>query len=411
MPLFAFDARTGGGQARRGTEEAMDAQALVGALRQRGWLVVNVRAAPPNLPGLLARLHRLSPSTWLPTRSVDVELSLQQLAVMLRSGLTLLAALKTVAEYARRGSMRRVWEAVAREIQQGSSLADAMAGHRCFSHLVVQLVRVGEQTGTLEQVVRRAAEALERRRQLTTQLITALAYPFIVLVAAIAVSIFMIVGVIPKLQVFLTAMGRRLPPLTQALLDVAALIQLYGPYVLGGLFALTASLTAIYLWQPGRLFIDRLLLRLPLVGGLLRLAATAQFAHGLGVLLTSGITLVEALRTVELLHGNRWVGARVAETRRSVLAGGNLAQPLDAPSVFMPMLSRMVAVGESAGSLDEVLGEVARFHENQLQAAIRRLSVIVEPVIVIVVGGIVGFVYVSFFMAMFAAAGAGGKVH
>jgi type IV pilus assembly protein PilC len=189
------------------------------------------------------------------------------------------------------------------------------------------------------------------------------------------------------------------------LLDVSDFVQAYGPQILIGLLALTAAFTAVYLWPPGRLVVDRIALRTPLLGFLLRLSATVQFSHGLALLLRSGITLVEALRTVEVLHRNRWAAGRVAEARAAVLRGGSLAEPLATPGVFMPMLARMTAVGESAGTLDEVLTEVARFHENQLQGTIKLFSTIIEPVVIVVVGGIVGFVYIAFFVAMFAAAG------
>src|SRR5262249_6334156 len=158
------------------------------------------------------------------------------------------------------------------------------------------------------------------------------------------------------------------------------------------------------LWPPGRLAIDRMLLRTPVVGYLLRLSATVQFAHGLGVLLTSGITLVEGLRTVEEMSRNRFVRIKVNRARLAVLRGSSLAEPLTGDT-FQPMLARMVAVGESSGNLDDVLSEVATFHEQQLQGAIKRLSVLVEPAIVVIVGGIVGFVYIAFFLALFAAAG------
>jgi type IV pilus assembly protein PilC len=402
MPTFRYVARTPAGEVRRGAEEAATAPALTGRLRERGWLVVEVRAAADEPIGLNVPLN---PLAWLPIRSIDVELSLQQLAIMLRSGLTLLTALKTVTAHARRHAMRKVWEKVTRTIQEGSSLTEAMGQHRCFSRLVVQLVRVGEQTGTLEQVLTQAADALERRRLLFTNLLSALAYPAIVFVAAIAVAGFMIVYLIPKLQVFLTAIGRKLPPMTQALLDISNAVQEYLPAVSIGIVALIIGLSALYLWPPGRLAIDRVLLRLPVIGSLLRLAVTAQFAHALGVLLASGITLIEGLRTVTDLLRNRYAASHVGEARNSVLRGGGLAPALSGTGAFMPMLAPMVAVGESAGTLGDVLMEVARFHENQLQSGIRRLSVIIEPVIIVVVGSIVGFVYISFFMAMFAAAG------
>jgi type IV pilus assembly protein PilC len=374
-------------------------------LRERGWLVLEVRAAEAAGPVTVGWGTRLNPLAWLPPRSFDVELSLQQMAIMLRNGLTLLSALKTVAEYARRAVMRRVWLTVAERIQQGSSLTEAMAEHRCFGNMVIQLVRVGEQTGTLDAVVLRAAEALERRRLLRTQLLTALFYPTLVLAAAIGVAVYMIVGLIPKLRVFLDALGRKLPPLTQSLLDISAFFQTYGLSILLGILTLTVVVAAIYLWPPGRVALDRLMLRLPILGLLLRLAGTVQFAHGLGVMLQSGITLVEGLRTVEQLHRNRYLAVQVAEARNAVLRGSSLAEPLTQTRAYMPMLARMVAVGETAGTLDAVLREVARFHEAELQSMIRWFSAIIEPVIICVVGGIVGFVYIAFFVALFSVAG------
>jgi type II secretory pathway component PulF len=405
MPAFTFDARNGAGQRQQGTQDAPSAADLVHSLRQRGWLVLSVEPASDSSGKTINWGSALNPFAWLPPRSLDVEWSLQQMSVMLRSGLTLLAALKTIAEYAQRPAMRKVWENVAERIQQGSSLADAMAEHRCFSFMVLQMIRVGELTGTLDQVVARAADALERRRLLKTQVLTVLTYPAIVVVAAIGVAIFMIVSVIPKLRVFLEAMGRKLPAMTQNLLDLSAFFQTYGVHILIGIFALTILVTALYLWPPGRLRIDRFLLWTPILGPMLRLGATAQFAHGLSVMLQSGVTLVEGLRTAEKMLGNRYLSGLVVEAREAILRGSSLAVPLAVPGAFMPMLSRMVAVGESAGTLQEVLMEVARFHETQLQSTIRRFSTLIEPAIVVVVGSIVGYVYIAFFVAMFAVAG------
>lgn len=402
MPTFSFEVRNAAGRPQTGREDAPSAAALVGTLRGRGWLVLSVRedGAGGRPVGV-----SLNPFRLLPVRSVDVEFALQQLAVMLRSGLTLLAALRTAAEQAGRYRLRAALNDVADRIQQGATLTEAMGRHRCFPHLVVQLVRVGEQTGTLEPVLARAADALERRRLLFVQLVTALFYPTVVLVSALTVAGVLVFHVIPKLQVLLTALGRKLPPLTQRLIDVTHFLNTYYRPVGLGLLGLILAFTAVYLWPPGRLAVDRALLRVPVIGHLLRLAATVQFSHGLATLLRSGVTLVDALRTVEGLHRNRFVAGLVASAREAVLGGGSLAPPLAAPGGLAPMVSRMVAVGEASGTLDDVLEEVARFHEGQLQSTIRRLSAVIEPVIIVVVGGIVGFVYIAFFMAMYSTAG------
>jgi len=405
MPTFAFTARDPVGRAREGALQCDSSTAALDELRSRGWLVLDLREAAAAAKQASA-WESLNLLRLLPARSVDVEISLRQIAVMLRSGLTLLDALTTVSEQAQRPAMGRIWSDVAGQIQEGASLADAMRRHSRFSPMVVELVRVGSQTGRLEPVLGKAAETLEHRRQLRTSLLTALAYPTIVLLAAIGVTAFMALSVIPKLEKFLTTIGRKLPPMTRMLMDITHGIQAYFPYALLGMAVLAIVAICLYFWPPGRMFIDRWALRVPVAGNILRLSGTISFASSLSALLTSGIRILEGLRTVERLQRNHFLGLQVSRARESIIQGGNLAAPLGARRAFMPMLSRMVAVGESAGTLDEVLAEVARFYEAQLQSTIRQLSVIVEPVIIIVVGGIVGFVYISFFMALFAAGGA-----
>jgi type IV pilus assembly protein PilC len=171
------------------------------------------------------------------------------------------------------------------------------------------------------------------------------------------------------------------------------------------LLAAVAAGVMVYKWPPGRALIDRWALRTPVLGKVLRLAGTVTFASSLGVMLRSGITVLEALRTVEGLHANTHLASRVAAARDAVMEGGDLARPLAEKQAYMPMLSSMVAVGENTGQLDEVLERVTVFHEAQLKAAIKKLSALIEPLTIVVVGGIVGYVYLAFFMALFAAGG------
>lgn len=406
MPSFEFFARDSHGRSHQGTLEFPSASEAVASLRQRGLLVLDVRVATPAI-SLTSWLASLSPANWLPIRSIDVELGLQQIAVMLRSGLTLLISLKTVAEQSQRNRMARVWHDVAIRIQEGMTFADALAQHSCFSRMVVQLARVGEQSGTLDQVLGRAAESIQRRREIIRSMISALTYPSIVFISAIGVTVFMMTGVIPKLKTFLAALGKKLPPITQLLVDISDGISTYAIHAVVTVVVVVTAVVLTYSSRSGRLFFDKYLLRLPVLGRILRLAGTAVFARAMGILVQSGVTLLEALRTVEELLGNRYLAGCVAQSRESIMRGGRLADSLSDNRAFMPMLSRMVAVGDASGTLDEVLDEIAIFHEGQLQAAIRQLAALVEPAILMVVGGVVGFVYIAFFVALFAAGGPG----
>lgn len=401
MASYEYKARDGRGREQQGIRSSASPRTLVAELRGKGWVVFDVR--PVAGPGGSRRWKGMSGGV-LPVRSLDVEMALQQVAVMLRSGLTLLSALSSAADNADRERMRRVLQRIMVRVEEGSSFAEAMAEHGEFGRLTVQLARVGEQTGNLDTVMERAAEAMERRRQLVQQVATALTYPFIVLVAAVGVSLFMVLDVIPKLEGFIRALGRKLPPTTVILMDVSAWVRGSGPVLLGIL--LIGSVAGVMAWRSSaRGEIDRVLLRVPWVGRIMRVAGTALFARALAIQLRSGVTVLDGLKTLEGVGSNRHLAAIVRRTRERVLSGGGLAEPLGEEGGFMPMLGRMVSVGESTGRLDEVLEEVARFFEGQLTALIRQLSALVEPAIIILVGGIVGFVYITFFLTLYSAAG------
>lgn len=402
MPAYTYSARDSSGASQTGTLTAASVELLSADLRSRGMLVLKVEPVAEEQRGRIS----LDPRTWLPMTSFDVEIGFQQMASMITSGLSLLLALRTVAEQARRPRATMIWQDVSERIEQGSTFSDALAEHpRVFSRNVIQLIRVGEHSGNLDTALLRSAEQLERLRQMKLTVVNALAYPAIVVFLSVAVTMFLVLGVIPKLEKFLSGRGRALPAMTQTLLDITNFVQAWLPHLCVGAVSLLLALVATWFWPPGRRFLDRVLLRLPVVSGVLRLSGTAVFARGLSSLLESGVTLLDSLITVEHLVDNRVLREKIAEARQSVLRGESLAAGLSGGKRFLPMLPRMVAVGESAGSLSTVLAEVARFHENQLLVVIRRLSVLIEPVVILVVGGIVGFVYLAFFSALFSTTG------
>lgn len=401
MMVFQVTAKDPRGITRTFVREATDAASLGAALRAERWLVLAVE--PRQAPR--AR-RRGGLSALLPMRGFDVEMGVRQLASMLKSGVTLLEALGTVGEQAMRPRVTAAWLRVRDRVFAGSSFAAALAveGNR-FGEITVRLAEVGESSGELEKALARAADQLESRRSLRTQLVNALVYPLIAVAMAVAVSVYLVAVVIPKIGEFLSSGGAQLPPVTQALLDVSAWLNAYGMMIGAGLAAAVAVWTAVRFWPPGREAEDAGLLRIPVTGRLLRLSGTALFARAMQIMVESGVTLLDALSTGAGLMGNRRFRRRVADVREAVVRGSTLEQAL-APAVeFMPMLRSMAAVGEKTGSLPEAFGETARFHEMLLGVAVRRFGMLIEPVMIAVTGGIVGFVYVAFFMALFAIAG------
>ena len=402
MAAFQYSARDRLGALREGVAAAATAEALAGELRGQGLLVLRI---DPAVARKRAPAFSFSPFAWLPASRFDIEVGFQQLAAMLHSGLTLLVALRTVAEQARRARAAALWRNVAERIERGDTLSGALAAEgRHFPDYVVQLVRVGENSGELDSMLTRAAAHLEQSRNLRLMVVNAMAYPAIVVVLAVGVSAFMVLSVIPKIERFLAGSGRSLPALTQSLLDVSNWLRDYLPEVATGMLAVLASGWILHRWPPGRRWLDAASLRIPVAGAVLRTAGTAAFARGMGILLESGVSLIESLHTTEQLVRNRALSRRVAAARAAVTRGETLAEGLTGHREFLPMLPRMVAVGEATGALGRTLNDLAAFHEGQLVAIVRRLGVIIEPVLILIVGGIVGFVYVAFFVALFSLA-------
>lgn len=405
MSSFAFEARDGTGRPHSGVMEAADSSALARQLRSQGWLVLEVRALDEPIPPSGAAPRRAR-SGLLPATRFDVETALRQLALMIDSGLTLLDALRAVGEHARRRRMGQVLESVAARIEAGATLFEAVARHpRQFPPLVQELIHAGEMSGTLDVAFERAAAHLEARRGLRAAAAQALLYPSIVLALAVLVSGFMIVNVIPRLESFLAASNRSLPAITQALLDVSHWFDRHGLQLAVALPALAVLLIVLDRQPSTRMVLDRTSYAIPLLGRVRTLAGTALFARSLSVLIENGVPLVQALRTVERLLERPVLRGAIERARQRVVEGGSLASSLARATGIAPIVAKMISIGERSGMLGRVLEDAARFHEQELAAWIRRMSFVVEPVITIVIGSIVGFVYIAFFVAMFSLAG------
>jgi len=400
---FAVTVRTPTGAPRAFTRTAASAAELAAALRAEGFLVLSLeprRAATEALPPLW------HPAWWRPLRAFDVEMGFRQLASLLRGGVALLAGLKSVEEQAPCARARRAWREVREAVYAGRGFASALGARpRVFDELAQRLTEVGERTGELERAVTRAADQMEGRRELRATVVNALIYPVLAVMLAVAVSAYLVVAVIPKVAEFLEAGGAELPHLTQLLVDVSLWLRVNGLAVLAVLAGSVAAWCVVRCTGAGREGQDVFLLHLPVVGRVLRLAGTALFARAMQTMTEAGVTLVEALAVGARLLPNRRLRRRVAAAQAAVVRGSSLADALLPAREFMPMLRQMAAIGEVSGTLPETFGETARFHEMLLARTIKRFGMLIEPVMIVITGTIVGFVYIAFFMAIFALAG------
>jgi len=402
MPLFSYTARDRSGQQTSDAIDSSNRDSAIMALRQQGLLVLQINEVKKNNSG--EKSYSLNPLNYRSITSFDIEHAFHQMSVMLRSGISLLDALELTRKYARIGT-RKVWQQIIERINQGGSFTDALTEHSIFSNLTTQLVRVGEQTGHLSTVMDQAAIEMEASRKLKKQIFGALKYPAFTLLFAIGLVAFMLTSIVPEIKKLLKIMGKPMPPMTQALIDISDWFVANVAFM--SIFAVTCIVifTLLYNVKHSRWWIDRIALNIPVFGHVFRLAGTVLFCRAMGLLLRSGVLIVDALETMADLHGNTYMASRVAYARERVLVGSSLAEPLETKSGYMDLVLQMIRVGENSGTLDDILQEMTDYHDELLKQAIANLIGMIAPAMTIVVGGIIGFVYAAFLVAMFSAAG------
>lgn len=401
MASFQYVAQTDQGAIERGRIVGTSPSDARSRLSGRGRRVLNIQKAES---AVFERKLSLPIKVVRRVRSSDIELLLQQLAVMLESGLTLVDSLRELSVHSPNKRQQDLCARLATLVEQGTSFVPALEKVGCFPPIVIQLARVGEETGELAATLQRAAEFLNVRRQATSGLLSALAYPLFTAAAACSVATYLVGWVIPKLATFLHAMGRKLPAMTQSLLDISAFVKQHGTAAGIVVASLIVGIAFCYTWPPGRHWIDRFLLRIPGVGMVLRMAGTHLLATSLALMLRSGVFLTDALKIATTLHSNRYLASRVQRAQEDVARGKNLASCLEGFG-YVELLPSLIAVGERTGNLPHALEHVASYCENQVAAKIKRFGRLIEPVLIVVVGGIVGYVYSAFFIALMSAGG------
>ncbi len=357
---------------------------------------------------LFAAIEPVMPRAWMPVRSPDLALLFQQLSLMLRSGHALAQALDTAARLTVKHRMREMVADLAHRLRGGQSLSQAMESHgRPFTVLMVQLTSSAEASGELDMVFDRLASDLERKAELKRQTLTTMLYPSIVLLMAIGVFAFLAVSVVPRFASFIEGRGRKIPREAQMLLDLSSWLQQWGAWLAAALTVGLVVLVFAWHWRRTRPALDRTLLVLPLVKGIVRDANMTRTAWTMAMLIKSGATALESLRVVKRVVGNHVYTACFDEAEHRLLAGRSLAKALDQRPI--PYLMRhMVAVGESTGQLDVVLDAVAEHYRKSLDARVRLMTSMIEPVLLLFVGAVVGSVYYTFFKTLMSAGGARG---
>ncbi len=399
MPIFEYTALNSIGREKPGTLNAGSLAEARRTLRSRGIHVVRVAEEDSPSAQQSGKTVRFSRRT---ARPREIASATRQLATLLHAGMALVPALDALVEQLRGEPLARVFARISDRISEGASLATALEEHpRLFPRLYVSMVRAGEAAGALEAVLKRLADILERRVALTGRVRSALVYPVFMSVFGFAVVVFLLYYVVPSLSKLLTDMNRALPWPTQALIAVSGWVEHYFWAI--GLVAV--GLIGLWrLWRrtsSGALAWDRLLLALPLAGPLLRKAAVARFARTLGVLLASGVDILDALDIVKRVVGNRVLEGVLQEARERVRHGAGLADPLRRSGAFPPVVYHMIATGEASGNLEEGLRNVATAFEEEVETNVDALTSLLEPVMILAMGLVVGFIVLAVLLPIF----------
>ncbi|MBW7900559.1 MAG: type II secretion system F family protein [Rhodocyclaceae bacterium] len=402
MSAWTYVCLTPDGQERKGAIEANDLDHARGLLRGQGLRVLDLRSGSEGDRSPLALLAgaRRALAASLGVRNADLLLFYHQMQLMLRAGHTILEALGAAGRLAARPRLGDILERCGERVSAGSSFSASLAKEPAtFPRIAVKLLEAGEASGELDSVFGRLAILTERRADVRRQLLTALSYPAIVLLLAVGVVSYLVSTVLPRLTLFLQGRGKAIPWAAQTLLDVADWFARWGGTLGMALLGTTVAVLALWRIPRFRLLGDRLLLEVPVIGGTLMAAAMAQFAWTFGLLLKSRLTALDTLRVVTQVVGNAAVARALDEAAEQVLEGRALAVALARPPI-PALVQHMAAVGERSGELEPVMEALGNHYQKALDARIKLLSMMIEPVMTLFIGGIVGLVYFAFFQAV-----------
>ncbi len=403
MATFTYLALDQKGDEQQGQIEAQNQSDATTQLRGQVAYLISVTedsglVCAPDSSAWRHSLGLLSPRQFMPASSQELVFLFRQTAMMLHSGYTILQALEANQSMTSKRRLKQALADMGEDIRGGSSFSAAMEKIKMFPPQAAKLLAAGEQSGEIDTILQRLAEDIERRQEIKRQLSTALTYPGIVFFMAVGVSAGLVGWVIPRFATFLTSRGTALPPLTQFLLDFAAWFEVWGA-TLGVLLVLSVlGIAVASTTRGGKTAIDRVVLRLPLVGNVVTTSSMAQATWSLAMQLRSGITLLNALNITRDIMKNLIIADAFNNAAEKILAGQPLSMALRADSIPF-LVTHQAALGERSGELDNVMEELGEFYHKELQARVKTMAAWVEPVLILVVGLLVGVVYLAFFQA------------
>ena len=325
----------------------------------------------------------------------------RQFATMINAGLSIIQGLEILAAQSETPYFRSILRKVKNSVEEGKSLSDSLKDHKVFTDLYVNLGAAGEVGGILDTILDRLAIFLEKNAATTAKIKSAMKYPAVVLTATILITIVLLYYVVPTFATMFMSNGQQLPGLTQVIVDMSEWMQANILFVIAGLVGIVIAIKMAMKNPKVRFGVHRYALNAPIVGDLIRKSAVARFTRTLGTLVSSGVPLVDGLEVVSRTSGNMMIEKAIIFVRQKVIEGSDMTTPLTEAGVFPSMVVQMIGVGEATGAMDTMLNKIADFYEEEVDVAVDGLTSMIEPILMVVIGGIVGTMMVAMYLPMF----------
>ena len=396
MATFTYRAANRQGDILQDQMDGTDTMAVAAELRQQGLLVIDIKEQNVAQKDILEPFKRV--------KLGDLVVFTRQFATMINAGLPIVRALYILSEQTENPKLKDVVVLVRKDVEAGLSLSEALDKHpKVFSRLYVEMVRAGEIGGILDEVLLRVADQLENDQELRRKVKSAMTYPTIVLIIAVLAASFMLIFIVPVFAQMFEDLGGTLPLPTRVAMGASNILtSIFGVFIYG---ALGAAVFGFLRWkntESGRKVWGRASLRIPAkIGDVIQKVALARFARTLGTLSAAGVPILQAIEITAVSSGNWVMENALLKSRDAIREGIPIYKPLEDEPVFPPMVTRMIAVGEETGDIDGMLSKIADFYESEVDATVKALTSIIEPLMIVVVGGIVGGIIIAMYLPMF----------
>jgi type IV pilus assembly protein PilC len=397
VATYSYTAKRDRGAPFTGDVSGQNKAAVVAELRRKGLTVLKLeqKRSIPDLHTLLESTTRIKPR--------DKAVFARQFATMINSGLAVLRALYVLEEQTENTRFKKIIASVREDVEAGMALSDAMARYPiAFDRLYVSMVRAGEAGGALDATLNRLATQLEKDDSLRRTIKSAMAYPVLIACFAIVVMIGMLLFIIPIFSNMYADLGGQLPTLTRLMMNLSNLLKHFWFILFPAMFGVAWGLKRLKKTDQGRQIWDRAKLKLPMkLGAVIQKIAVARFSRTLATLVGSGVPILQSIEITGKTSGNYVIEESMADVRESVRSGESIAKPLSRVKVFPAMVTHMISIGEETGALDAMLNKIADFYEDEVDAAVKSLTSIIEPIMMMFVGGLVGVIVISMYLPMF----------